>query len=97
MARLQVGFIPIEGGHYYREALEEVTRAEELGFFEATRLAECLDVSLHRVTETLKAAERKRDVIDRNAAHCGTSADDGLLSDGVRAAPQIPAGWLRHR
>jgi probable F420-dependent oxidoreductase len=29
---LKVGFIPIEGGGYYREALEEVTRAEELGF-----------------------------------------------------------------
>jgi probable F420-dependent oxidoreductase len=29
---MQIGFIPIEGGHYYREALEEVTRAEELGF-----------------------------------------------------------------
>ncbi len=34
-------------------------RAEELRFFEAKRLGECLDVSLHRVTETLKAAERK--------------------------------------
>jgi len=32
MARLKIGFIPIEGGHYYREALEEVIRAEELGF-----------------------------------------------------------------
>ncbi len=32
MARLKIGFIPIEGGHYYGEALEEVTRAEELGF-----------------------------------------------------------------
>jgi probable F420-dependent oxidoreductase len=32
VAALQIGFIPIEGGHYYREALEEVTRAEELGF-----------------------------------------------------------------
>ena len=32
MARLKIGFIPIEGGNYYREALEEVTRAEELGF-----------------------------------------------------------------
>ncbi|MBI4593898.1 MAG: LLM class flavin-dependent oxidoreductase [Candidatus Rokubacteria bacterium] len=32
MARLKIGFIPIEGGHDYREALEEVTRAEELGF-----------------------------------------------------------------
>ncbi|HEY3065875.1 MAG TPA: LLM class flavin-dependent oxidoreductase [Methylomirabilota bacterium] len=32
MARLKIGFIPIEGGHYYREALEEVVRAEDLGF-----------------------------------------------------------------
>jgi probable F420-dependent oxidoreductase len=32
MAPLKLGFIPIEGGHYYRQALEEVTRAEELGF-----------------------------------------------------------------
>ena len=31
MARLKIGFIPIEGGEYYREALDEVTRAEELG------------------------------------------------------------------
>jgi two-component system response regulator HydG len=34
-------------------------RVEELRFFEPTRLRECLDVSLNRVTETLKAAERK--------------------------------------
>src|SRR5262245_28394557 len=32
MPRLDVGFIPIEGGHFYREAVEEVVRAEELGF-----------------------------------------------------------------
>jgi probable F420-dependent oxidoreductase len=32
MARLKIGFIPIEGGHYYKEALEEVIRGEELGF-----------------------------------------------------------------
>jgi alkanesulfonate monooxygenase SsuD/methylene tetrahydromethanopterin reductase-like flavin-dependent oxidoreductase (luciferase family) len=32
MARLKIGFIPIEGGQYYKEALEEVTRAEVLGF-----------------------------------------------------------------
>ena len=32
MARLKIGFIPIEGGHYWRESLEEVTRGEELGF-----------------------------------------------------------------
>ena len=34
-------------------------RAEELRFFEPIRLKECLDVSLQRVTTTLKAAERK--------------------------------------
>jgi two-component system response regulator HydG len=34
-------------------------RAEDLTFFESTRLKECLDVSLLRVTETLRAAERK--------------------------------------
>ncbi len=34
-------------------------RTEELRFFEAKRLEDCLDVSLHRVTESLKVAERK--------------------------------------
>ena len=34
-------------------------RAEELTFFDSGRLEECLDVSLSRVTETLKAAESK--------------------------------------
>ena len=32
MPKLRVGFIPIEGGHYYQAALEEVVRAEDLGF-----------------------------------------------------------------
>src|SRR5215831_19531834 len=32
MARLKIGFIPIEGGEYYKEAIQEVTRAEDLGF-----------------------------------------------------------------
>jgi probable F420-dependent oxidoreductase len=32
MPGLKVGFIPIEGGHFYREALEEVVRGEDLGF-----------------------------------------------------------------
>jgi len=32
MATLKVGFIPIEGGRYYKQALEEVVRAEDLGF-----------------------------------------------------------------
>jgi two-component system, NtrC family, response regulator HydG len=34
-------------------------RAEELRFFKPNRLKECLDVSLQRVTDTLRAAERK--------------------------------------
>lgn len=34
-------------------------RAQELAFFEKSRLAECLDVSLQRVTSTLKATEQK--------------------------------------
>jgi len=34
-------------------------RAEELRFFKRSRLKECLDVSLQRVTETLQAAERR--------------------------------------
>jgi DNA-binding NtrC family response regulator len=34
-------------------------RAEELAFFDSGRLEECLDVSLSRVTATLKAAEEK--------------------------------------
>jgi probable F420-dependent oxidoreductase len=32
MAGLKVGVIPIEGGHFYAQALEEVVRAEDLGF-----------------------------------------------------------------
>src|SRR5512138_4022814 len=32
MAPLKFGFIPIEGGRWYREAIEEVVCAEELGF-----------------------------------------------------------------
>ena len=34
-------------------------RADELRFFDPNRLADCLEISLHRVTETLKAAERR--------------------------------------
>ena len=33
MARLKIGFIPIEGGHYYKEAARgSGPRAEDLGF-----------------------------------------------------------------
>ncbi|MBI1752682.1 MAG: XylR N-terminal domain-containing protein, partial [Acidobacteria bacterium] len=49
------------GCHLFARTREEWgdERAEELKFYEKGRLADCLEVSLHRVTETLKAAERK--------------------------------------
>jgi len=34
-------------------------RGHDLGFFETTQLKECLDISLHRVTENLKSTELK--------------------------------------
>src|SRR6266849_1056793 len=34
MPRLKIGFIPIEGGHYYKESLEEVTRAEAVAMLD---------------------------------------------------------------
>ncbi len=47
--------------HFFGRTREEWgdESAEELRFFESTRLKDCLEVSLHRVTETLKAAEKK--------------------------------------
>jgi len=47
--------------HLFARSREEWgdERAEELQFFAPNRLKECLDVSLQRVTKTLKAAERK--------------------------------------
>jgi len=49
------------GCHLFGRTREEWgdEHAEELCFFNSNRLSDCLDVSLHRVTETLKAAERK--------------------------------------
>jgi two-component system, NtrC family, response regulator HydG len=47
--------------HHFGRTREEWgdERADELRFFSPKRLEECLDVSLHRVIETLKSAERK--------------------------------------
>jgi DNA-binding NtrC family response regulator len=49
------------GCHLFGRTREEWgdERADELRFFDPNRLADCLDISMHRVTETLKAAERK--------------------------------------
>jgi two-component system response regulator HydG len=48
--------------------------ADELRFFEATELKDCLDVSLHRVTETLKLAEKK--LRERHRALTRVSPDE---------------------
>src|SRR5436190_19091940 len=53
-------------------------RADELQFFEHTRLDECLDVSLHRVTDTLKAAERKLRVHRRALIRAVPGVDEPL-------------------
>ncbi|MEQ1565452.1 MAG: sigma-54-dependent Fis family transcriptional regulator [Myxococcota bacterium] len=47
--------------HHFGRSREEWgdDRAEELRFFEPTRLGECLDVSLERVIRSLKASEKK--------------------------------------
>ncbi len=49
------------GCHLFGRTREEWgdTKAEELRFYDKNRLSDCLDVSIHRVTATLKAAERK--------------------------------------
>jgi two-component system, NtrC family, response regulator HydG len=53
-------------------------RAEELNFFEPNRLEECLDVSLHRVIETLKSAERKLRERRRALVQVARHVDDPL-------------------
>jgi two-component system, NtrC family, response regulator HydG len=53
-------------------------RAEELRFFEAKRLEEHLDVSLQRVTETLKAAERKLSAHRRALVRVARGVDEPL-------------------
>jgi two-component system response regulator HydG len=53
-------------------------RAEELRFFEPIRLQECLDVSLQRVTETLKTAERKLQEHRRALVRVARDVDEPL-------------------
>ncbi len=50
-----------ESCHLFGRTREEwgAERDNDLQYFEPNHLKDCLDVSLHRVTETLKAAERK--------------------------------------
>jgi two-component system response regulator HydG len=52
--------------------------AEELAFFDSGRLSECLDVSLSRVTETLKAAEEKLRVHRRSLVPAAREIEEPL-------------------
>ncbi len=53
-------------------------RADELRFFEPTRLKECLDVSLHRVTESLRLAEQKLRARHRALVQVASDVDEPL-------------------
>ena len=76
--------------HLFARSREEWgdERAEELAFFEPTRLKECLDVSLLRVTQTLKAAELKLRGHRRALVRVAPDVDDPLgivaKSDAMR-------------
>ncbi len=61
-------------------------RAEELRFFAPQRLAECLDVSLQRVIETLKQAERKLHEHRRALVRVARDVDEplGIVAKSVR-------------
>jgi DNA-binding NtrC family response regulator len=69
-------------------------RAEELGFFEPGRLRECLDVSLHRVTETLKIAEGK--LRDHRRALTRVASDveepEGIIARSPRMKQVVDLG-----
>jgi DNA-binding NtrC family response regulator len=67
--------------HLYGRTREEwgPDRADELRYFDDKNLADCLEVSLHRVTETLKAAERKLSERRRALVRLVPEADEPLL------------------
>ena len=62
-------------------------RADELRFYEPNRLKDCLDVSLHRVTETLKAAERK--LRERHRALVSVAPELDLPLGSVARSPEM--------
>jgi two-component system response regulator HydG len=65
--------------------------AEELRFFEARRLQDCLDVSLQRVTETLKAVEQKLRLHRRALIRVARDVDEphGLVTKSVAMAQLV--------
>jgi two-component system response regulator HydG len=77
------------GCHLFGRTREEWgdSRADELRFFQATELKDCLDVSLHRVTETLKLAERK--LRERHRALTRASPHDAEPEGIVAKSPAM--------
>jgi DNA-binding NtrC family response regulator len=65
--------------------------AEELRFFEPSRLKDCLDVSLQRVTETLKAAEQKLHAHRRALVRVARDVDEplGIVAKSVPMAQLV--------
>jgi DNA-binding NtrC family response regulator/predicted hydrocarbon binding protein len=65
--------------------------AEELRFFEAKRLEDCLDVSLQRVTETLRAAEQKLRLHRRALVRVAHDIDEplGIVAKSVAMAQLV--------
>jgi two-component system response regulator HydG len=68
------------GCHFLGRTREEwgQERAEDLAFFDSGRLKECLDVSLSRVTETLKDAEEKLRARHQVLARLTREVDESL-------------------
>jgi two-component system response regulator HydG len=66
-------------------------RAEELRFFDPKRLEDCLDVSLQRVTETLKAAEQKLRLHRRSLVRVSNDIDEpfGVVAKSVAMAQLV--------
>jgi DNA-binding NtrC family response regulator/predicted hydrocarbon binding protein len=66
-------------------------RAEELRFFDANRLKDCLDVSLQRVTETLKAAEQKLRMHRRALVRVARDVEEpfGIVAKSVAMAQLV--------
>jgi transcriptional regulator with PAS, ATPase and Fis domain len=66
-------------------------RAEELRFFEAKRLKDCLDVSLQRVTETLMVAEHKLHTHRRALVRVARDVEEplGIVAKSVAMAQLV--------
>ena len=76
------------GCHLFGRTREEWgdERAAELRFYNQNRLTECLDVSIQRVTETLKAAERKLKEHKRVLVLVTPEGDEPVLGIVARSA-----------